>query len=50
MKNFDNNKDNNIPKSLVGFYMSRIKNNFEKSMEQMVPENLVSIARFVNPF
>ena len=49
MKNFDNNNDN-IPKSLMGFYMSRIKNNFEESMEQMVPEPLVAIARFVNPF
>jgi len=36
--------------SILGYYMNRIKTNFEESMEEMVPSFLVAFARFVNPF
>jgi len=51
MQNFDKVKAKATPcKSILGYYMNRIKTNFEESMEQMVPPFLVAFARFVNPF
>ena len=53
MQNFDTVKDTvkAVPcKSILGYYMNRIKTNFEESMEEMVPPFLVAFARFVNPF
>ena len=51
MQNFDKANVKATPcKSMGGYYMNRIKTNFEESMEEMVPPFLVAFARFVNPF